>query len=54
MNKKIIKFYETPEGKVPFTDRLNSVKDLTYKRLILLRLKRTADGNPGDYKSLGD
>ncbi|MEI7475351.1 MAG: type II toxin-antitoxin system RelE/ParE family toxin [bacterium] len=54
MNRKIIKYYETPEGKQPFVVWLNSIKDLSFKRRILLRLNRLTDGNFGDCKSLGN
>ena len=54
MNKKIIKYYETPDGKLPFMIWFNSIKDSQFKRRIILRLNRLSDGNFGDCKNLGD
>lgn len=46
--------YETDNGKVPFIIWLESIKDLTIKRRIRLRIDRMIDGNLGDTKNLGD
>lgn len=54
MDRKILRYYETPDGKKPFVIWLNSIKDPTFRRRVLVRLNRLTDGNFGDCKSLGD
>ena len=44
--------YADDNGKEPFTDWLNSVKDGKTRRRILMRISRLQSGNLGDYKSL--
>jgi putative addiction module killer protein len=45
---------ETPEGKTPFLEWFNSLKDKSYQRAIDARLARIEDGNFGDHKSVGE
>jgi len=54
MNQKIIKIYETPEGKKPFENWLNSIKNQKIQDRILIRLNRLESGNFGDTKYVGD
>lgn len=54
MSQYKILMYETDNGKVPFIIWLESIKDLTIKRRIRLRIDRMIDGNLGDTKNLGD
>ena len=42
-----IKVYEAPNGKQPFTEWLNSIKDKNFKRRIINRLDRIKSGNLG-------
>jgi putative addiction module killer protein len=51
--KKIV-IYVTPEGKKPFIEWLESLKDKTARYRIKERLDRVALGNMGDYKSVGN
>lgn len=50
---KEIGIYETLDGKCPFIEWLNSLKDINAKAKILKRIERIKLGNLGDYKSVG-
>ena len=54
MSQYKISMYKTNNGKVPFINWLESIKDATTKRRIKLRIDRMIDGNFGDTKNLGD
>ncbi|MEB3337024.1 MAG: type II toxin-antitoxin system RelE/ParE family toxin [Leptolyngbyaceae bacterium] len=45
-----VEVYTTQEGKQPFTDWINSLKDTQGANKILLRIRRIQLGNLGDYK----
>ena len=45
---------ETPNGKVPFEEWFNSVRNKSFQIAIDARLTRVADGNFGDHKSVGE
>ena len=49
-----IQRYITIEGKIPFDEWLNFLKDRKTRLKIDSRLRRVALGNLGDYKSVGD
>lgn len=49
MNKTVI-VYKTKEGKEPFNEWLYSIKDITTKNRIRVRLTRIEQGNYGDHK----
>jgi putative addiction module killer protein len=49
-----IERYTTPEGRVPFSDWLDSLRDRKAKFKIDRRLDRVATGNLGDYQSVGE
>ena len=49
-----IQIYSTADGKIPFTEWLNSLKDRKGRVIIKERLKRVAAGNLGDYRSVGE
>lgn len=49
----LIHEYITPDGKVPFTEWLNALKDRTTRARIRVRLDRLRMGNLGDHKSVG-
>ncbi len=51
---RAIQTYETLEGKIPFEDWLNSLRDREGKAKIKARLQRVALGNLGDCKSVGE
>lgn len=44
--------FETEQGKAPFQDWYDSIKDETAKTLILARIGRAAGGNFGDWKPI--
>ncbi len=44
---------ETEEGKIPFLEWLDSLKDISLERSVDVRLTRIQDGNFGDHKSVG-
>jgi putative addiction module killer protein len=46
--------YETDEGKCPFNDWLNGLKDLTARAIVRKRLNRVRVGNLGNTRSLGE
>ncbi len=50
---KEIGIYETLDGKSPFIEWLNSLKDINAKAKIIKRIERIKLGNLGDYKSVG-
>ncbi len=52
MNQKTILIYKTPDGKEPFINWLESIKDKQTKNRILARLDRVQLGNPGDHKHI--
>ncbi|MGL5063194.1 MAG: type II toxin-antitoxin system RelE/ParE family toxin [Microcoleus sp.] len=51
---KEIQRYTTPDGRVPFSEWLDSLRDLKAKFKIDRRLDRVAAGNLGDYRSVGE
>lgn len=53
VNEKTIKYYKTKEGKTPFLDWLNSLKDIKSRAKIRIRLDRVRLGNLGDHESVG-
>lgn len=48
-----IRRYITPDGKIPFAEWLDSLRDRKAKAKIKERLKRVSLGNLGDCKSVG-
>ncbi len=50
---KDVQFYKTLDGKCPFENWLNSLKDRNARAKILVRLRRLEQGNLGDYRSVG-
>jgi putative addiction module killer protein len=53
-NKIILEIYKDINGKTPFIEWLESIKDITTRAKIKNRLRRIELGNFGDYKSLGE
>ncbi|MEG4351489.1 type II toxin-antitoxin system RelE/ParE family toxin [Microcoleus sp. LAD1_D5] len=49
-----IQQYQIPDGKVPFSEWLESLRDFKGKAKIVKRLERVSDGNLGDSRSLGE
>jgi putative addiction module killer protein len=49
-----IQRYTTPDGRVPFSEWLDSLRDLKAKFKIERRLDRVVAGNLGDYRSVGE
>ena len=49
-----IQRYSTPDGKVPFSEWLDSLRDLKAKFKIDRRLDRVRTGNFGDYRAVGE
>ncbi len=48
-----ILLYETPDGKRPFSEWLESLRDINARAKIRARLDRVEAGNLGDYKVVG-
>lgn len=46
--------FSTKDGKEPFSDWLNNIKDIKNKHRIFTRIRRLEQGNYGDCKSVGD
>lgn len=46
--------YETAEGRSPFDDWIDGLRDVTGRALIRKRLNRVRTGNLGNTRSLGD
>ena len=49
-----IQRYTTPDNKVPFDQWFDSLRDINAQAKIISRLNRIADGNLGDYRSVGE
>jgi putative addiction module killer protein len=49
-----IRRYIKPDGKIPFAEWLDSLRDRRAKAKIKERLKRVNLGNLGDYRSVGE
>ena len=49
-----IQHYTTPDGRIPFTEWLNSLRDRRARVRIQFRLRRVSSGNLGDYRSVGE
>ncbi|NET71054.1 MAG: type II toxin-antitoxin system RelE/ParE family toxin [Sphaerospermopsis sp. SIO1G2] len=49
-----IQNYITPNGKSPFEEWLNSLRDRTARAKIKNRLKRVESGNLGNYRAVGE
>lgn len=50
---KILKVYDTSEGKKPYLDWLKSLRDVSTIARIRARIDRIEEGNLGIYKALG-
>lgn len=50
---KEIEIYETPDGKRPFSDWLESLRDIKARAKIRARLDRVEAGNLGDVRAVG-
>lgn len=51
--QKILKIYDTIEGKNPYLDWLKSLRDVSTIARIRARIDRIEEGNLGNHKSLG-
>lgn len=51
--EQTILYYEANDGKTPFLDWLNSLKDMRARAIVRARLVRIQLGNFGDCKSIG-
>ncbi|MEG3897740.1 MULTISPECIES: type II toxin-antitoxin system RelE/ParE family toxin [unclassified Microcoleus] len=49
-----IQQYKIPDGKIPFSEWLESLRDFKGKAKIVRRLERVSNGNLGDARSLGE
>lgn len=54
MKEYKISIFTTGDGKAPFLNWLESIKDIQTRRRIRLRIDRLTYGNFGDTKSVGD
>jgi len=54
VNPRELRNYLTLDGRSPFEDWLNSLKDSKGRAIIKARLKRVASGNLGDYRTVGE
>ncbi len=50
---KDVEIYETPSGREPFTEWMESLRDGLGRSAILARIARARLGNLGDHKSVG-
>ncbi|WP_322745524.1 type II toxin-antitoxin system RelE/ParE family toxin [Plectonema radiosum] len=51
---KALKVYTLQDGKEPYTEWLENLKDYTIRARIIRRVERLKQGNYGDWKSVGD
>lgn len=49
-----IRLYTTAEGRIPYDEWFDSLRDINAKAKIIQRLERVSRGNFGDYRSLGE
>ena len=49
-----IQRYTTLDGKVPYDEWFQSLRDINAQAKIISRLNRIANGNLGDYRSVGE
>ena len=49
-----IQIYRTPNGRQPFTEWLESIRDTNMRDRMQARLEKLEEGNFGDYKSVGE
>jgi putative addiction module killer protein len=54
LKKKVLKIYQDANGREPFVDWLESIKDRTTRHRIITRLDRVESGNLGDFKPVGN
>lgn len=54
VKQKHLRNYITPQGKIPFLEWLNNLKDSTTRIRVRRRLDRLEMGNLGDCKSVGE
>ena len=52
--QKEIQYYRTSNGRQPFIEWLESIRDKSTQNRIDKRLERLEDGNFGDHRSVGD
>lgn len=52
--KKILKVYQDKNGKEPFIEWMESIKDMKTRNRIFTRLDRLEVGNPGDHSPVGN
>lgn len=50
---KVLKVYATEDGREPYTEWLESLKDYVTRSKIIRRIERLKQGNYGDCKSVG-
>lgn len=51
---KTLKVYAIEDGKEPYTEWLENLKDYTIRARIIRRVERVKQGNYGDWKSVGE
>lgn len=49
-----VEYYKTPEGKAPFKEWLESLRDVNGRAKIRVRLDRARLGNLGDHKQVDE
>ncbi len=49
-----IQIYRTPNGRQPFTEWLESIRDTNMRDRMQARLEKLEESNFGDYKSVGE
>lgn len=53
IEQKEIEFYITKEGKIPYEEWFEFLKDVKVQAIVLKRLARVRMGNLGEWRSLG-
>ncbi len=51
---KEVFIYATPDGREPFTEWVNALRDQNARAKIKTRLRRVEQGNLGDYRPVGE
>lgn len=51
--KREARIYTMENGRAPFTEWLDGLKDIRGKAAVLVRVRRMEEGNPGHWRSVG-
>lgn len=53
IKERLVEYFITSNGKIPIKEWIYSIKDQLTQAILYKRIRQAADGNFGDYKSVG-